>query len=121
MTGFGGSLDEIVHQRTRLGVLTITHEARRVEFGFLQKTLGLTAGNLSKHLQVLEEVGLVTVEKGYDGRRARTWVAITRSGVEALQFEILALKEIVSRVEKASRTAKASKPRVLRAATAPGR
>lgn len=117
MTGPRDSFDEVVHQRTRLGILTITHEARRVEFGFLQATLGLTAGNLSKHLQVLEDVGLVMVEKGYDGRRAKTWITITRPGVEALQVEVVALKNIVTRVEKANRAAKASRSRSLRMAT----
>jgi DNA-binding MarR family transcriptional regulator len=111
------ALDEVVHQRTRLGILTITHEARRVEFGFLQETLGLTAGNLSKHLQVLEDADFVRIEKGYDGRRAKTWVAMTRRGADALQMEVLALKGIVTRVEKANRATKATRPRSLRVAT----
>jgi DNA-binding MarR family transcriptional regulator len=97
-------LDDIVHQRTRLGILTIAHEARRVEFAFLQDALTLTPGNLSRHLQILEGAGLVTIEKGYEGRRPRTWVKITPRGRIALQVEINALKEIVARVDKASRT-----------------
>ena len=28
-------LDDVVHQRVRLGILAIAHEARQVEFGFL--------------------------------------------------------------------------------------
>jgi DNA-binding MarR family transcriptional regulator len=93
------SLDEIVHQRVRLGVLTIAHEARRVEFRFLQETMGLTAGNLSQHIRVLEEAGFVKVEKGVEGRRPRTWVVITRSGKSALRREIIALRALVHRVE----------------------
>lgn len=81
-------LDEIVHQRHRLGILTITAEARRAEFGYLREALGLTAGNLSRHLTVLEEAGLVEVEKGYEGRRPRTWVRITRRGRIALGAEL---------------------------------
>jgi DNA-binding MarR family transcriptional regulator len=119
VTGPIDSFDEVVHQRTRLGILTVAHEARRVEFGFLQDTLGLTAGNLSKHLQVLEEAGLVTVEKGYHGRRAKTWVAITPLGAEALRIEVVALKEIVARVEKANRTGKVVRPHALRVAPEP--
>jgi len=113
------SLDEVVHQRTRLGILTITHEAQRVEFGFLQETLELTAGNLSRHLQVLEAAGLVSIEKGYEARRAKTWVTITRRGVKALQNEIGALKQIVARVEKPSRTPAIPRNRTLRLATEP--
>ena len=72
-------LDDIVHQRVRLGILTIAHEARRVEFSYLRDTLGLTAGNLSQHLGVLETAGLVAIEKGYAGKRARTWVSLTKA------------------------------------------
>jgi DNA-binding MarR family transcriptional regulator len=90
-------LDDTVHQRHRLGVLTITAEARRADFGYLRDALGLTPGNLSRHLTVLEEAGLVQVEKGYEGRRPRTWVRITRAGRAALATELSALSELVRR------------------------
>jgi len=92
-------LDEVVHQRVRLGILTVTHEARRVEFGYLRTQLELTAGNLSKHLSVLEEAGLIEVEKGYEGRRGRTWITLTDSGTAALNDEIGRLKQLIARVE----------------------
>ncbi|HEV2375821.1 MAG TPA: transcriptional regulator [Streptosporangiaceae bacterium] len=90
-------LDETVHQRHRLGILTITSEAKRAEFGYLRDALGLTAGNLSRHLSVLEEAGLVQVEKGYAGRRPRTWVSITGAGRTALAAELAALTELLHR------------------------
>jgi len=92
-------LDEVVHQRVRLGILTIAHEARRVEFGYLRTQLELTAGNLSKHLGVLEAAGLVEVEKGYSGRRGRTWITLTAAGITALTEEIERLKLLIARVE----------------------
>jgi len=92
-------LDDVVHQRVRLGILTITHEARRVEFGYLRTQLELTAGNLSKHLSVLEQAGLIEVEKGYEGRRGRTWITLTAAGYTALSDEIRRLKQLVARVE----------------------
>jgi DNA-binding MarR family transcriptional regulator len=88
-------IDETVHQRHRLGILTITAEAKRAEFGYLQDALGLTAGNLSRHVTVLEQAGLVQVEKGYAGRRPRTWVSITRHGRAALATEMRALTALV--------------------------
>ena len=84
-----------MHQRHRLGILTITSRARQAEFGYLQQALGLTSGNLSTHLTVLEDAGLVRVERGYQGRRARTWVSITRRGRTALAGEITALACLV--------------------------
>ncbi|WP_433355855.1 transcriptional regulator [Micromonospora saelicesensis] len=92
-------LDDVVHQRVRLGILTIAHEARRVEFGYLRTQLELTAGNLSQHLGVLETAGLVQIEKGYAGRRARTWITLTAAGDTALAEEIRRLKLLIARVE----------------------
>jgi DNA-binding MarR family transcriptional regulator len=92
-------MDEVVHQRVRLGILTIAHEARRVEFGYLRTQLDLTAGNLSKHLSVLETAGLIEVEKGYEGRRGRTWITLTDAGHAALAAEIGRLKQLIARVE----------------------
>jgi DNA-binding transcriptional ArsR family regulator len=90
-------IDDTVHQRHRLGILTITAEAQRADFGQLRAALGLTAGNLSRHLAVLEEAGLVQVEKGYEGRRPRTWVRITSLGRKALAAELATLTELVRR------------------------
>jgi DNA-binding MarR family transcriptional regulator len=109
-------LDDVVHQRSRLGILTIAREAKQVDFGLLQDALRLTAGNLSRHLQVLEEAGMISIEKGYEGRRARTWIAITTKGIDALQVEIVALKQIVARVEKMERAARNVKSRSRRGA-----
>jgi DNA-binding MarR family transcriptional regulator len=92
-------LDDVVHQRVRLGILTIAHEARRVEFGYLRAQLELTAGNLSQHVSVLETAGLVEVEKGYAGRRGRTWISLTAAGSTALADEIGRLKQLIARVE----------------------
>lgn len=92
------SLDDVVHQKSRLGILAIVHEGRRVEFGYLRDALELTAGNLSQHLSVLEKYGLIHIEKGYDGRRGRTWVTSTRAGTKALRREVDTLRAIVNRV-----------------------
>jgi DNA-binding MarR family transcriptional regulator len=92
-------LDEVVHQRVRLGILTIAHEARKVEFGYLRSELDLTGGNLSKHLSVLETAGLIEVEKGYAGKRGRTWITLTAAGTTALAEEIERLKQLIARVE----------------------
>jgi DNA-binding MarR family transcriptional regulator len=89
------ALNETVHQRHRLGILTITSQSRQADFGYLRETLGLTSGNLSTHLTVLEDAGLVRVEKGYEGRRPRTWVSITRQGRAALAAEMDALTRLV--------------------------
>ena len=90
-------LNDVVHQRHRLGILTIAAESKRVEFGYLREALDLTNGNLSRHITVLNEAGLLDIEKGYEGKRPRTWVSITETGREALAAEISALRALVAR------------------------
>jgi DNA-binding MarR family transcriptional regulator len=102
-------LNDVVHQRVRLGILTIAHEAGRVEFGFLRTTLQLTAGNLGQHLTVLEKAGLVRIEKGYEGKRPRTWITLTQPGRTALREEIAHLKQLIQQVEEATTPAPVAK------------
>jgi DNA-binding MarR family transcriptional regulator len=94
-------LDDTVHQRVRLGILAVLTEARRADFSYLREALELTDGNLSRHLQVLEEAGLVKLEKGFEGRRPRTWVEATKRGRGALEAEMAALRELIARVDSA--------------------
>ena len=89
-------LDDVVHQRHRLGILTIAGGVKRVEFGYLREALDLTNGNLSRHITVLAEAGLLEVEKGYDGKRPKTWVHITRAGSDALAKEMNALRALLN-------------------------
>jgi DNA-binding MarR family transcriptional regulator len=91
-------LDDTVHQRVRLGILAVLREAKRADFSYLRDALDLSDGNLSRHIQVLEEAGLVSIEKGFEGRRPRTWVSATRAGRKALDEELKALNELISRV-----------------------
>lgn len=93
-----GRLDNVVHQRVRLGILTVLSEADRADFAFLRDTLALTDGNLSSNLQVLEEAGYVKIEKTFEGRRPRTWVRSTSEGRKALEAEVAVLEAIVARV-----------------------
>ena len=96
-------MNDVVHQPARLGLLTVLRETPRAEFSFLRDTLELTAGNLSAHLRVLEDAGLVELEKGYEGRRPRTWVRITKDGRRALAAELAALKELVRIADRGGR------------------
>jgi DNA-binding MarR family transcriptional regulator len=91
-------LDDTVHQRVRLGILAVLEEAKRADFSYLRDALDLSDGNLSRHIQVLEEAGLVAVEKGFEGRRPRTWVSATKAGRSALGQELKALNELIDRV-----------------------
>lgn len=91
------ALDETVHQRVRLGVLAILAEADRATFTYLRDTLAVTDGNLSRHLALLAEAGLVRLDKGYEDNRPRTWVRATPKGRSVFQGEMRALRQLVDR------------------------
>jgi DNA-binding MarR family transcriptional regulator len=74
-------LERVVHERARLSIMTslATHREGLV-FSELKQLCALTDGNLSRHLDVLKEAGLVEIWKGYEGRRPQTLVRLTRTG-----------------------------------------
>lgn len=89
-------LDDVVHQRVRLGILSLLAEATQADFLYIREQLDLTAGNLSRHLSVLEEAGYVTIEKTVEASRPRTWIRITQEGTAALREEIAALRQLLT-------------------------
>ncbi|MCU1432084.1 MAG: MarR family transcriptional regulator [Actinotalea sp.] len=93
-------LDDVVHQRARLGILTILAEAKEADFSYLRRALDLTDGNLGRHLEVLAGADYVTVAKTYDGRRGRTWARITDRGRHALWLEVRALESLIADVRR---------------------
>ena len=65
-------------------------------FAELKRLCDLTDGNLSRHLQVLQEAGLVAITKGYDGNRPHTTCRMTRAGrrrlIEARGLRIMSAR-----------------------------
>ena len=79
-------LNETIHQSTRLRIMTLLvsrSESDRVAYGFIQKTLGLTGGNLTIHLRKLEDAGYVSTAKEFLDAKPRTWVEATPEGRKA--------------------------------------
>jgi DNA-binding transcriptional ArsR family regulator len=71
-----GELNPLIHQPTRLRIMSALvslDDGEQADFGFLRDLLELTDGNLSVHLQRLEEAGYLVVDKGYVGRRPKSW------------------------------------------------
>jgi len=97
--------DDLVHQRSRLSILAILYEAGEVEFGEIRRLTKLSDGNLSRHLQTLEEGKLVRSRKGYLGRRPRTWVTLSAPGRTAFEREIEILRGVVADAESMKRGA----------------
>lgn len=74
-------LDRVLHEKARLGMLTsLVAHPDGLKFGDLRALCSLTDGNLSRHLDVLREAGLVEVWKGFEQRRPQTLVRLTSDG-----------------------------------------
>lgn len=73
-------LDRLIHEPGRLAILTVLSSVIDADFVFLQRTTGLTKGNLSSHLTKLEEAGLVEIEKRFVRKRPNTNVSLTALG-----------------------------------------
>jgi DNA-binding MarR family transcriptional regulator len=77
-------LDRLIHEPGRLAILTVLSSVRDADFVFLQRTTGLTKGNLSSHLTKLEEAGLVEIEKRFVRKKPNTNVALTAVGKQRI-------------------------------------
>ena len=89
-------LDRVIHERARLGVLTsLMGHPKGLVFGDLKDLCGLTDGNLSRHLQVLQEAGLVEILKGYDHKRPQTVCRITPEGRQRYLDYLAVLEQVV--------------------------
>ena len=96
-------LDRVIHEKARLSVLTslISHP-KGLAFNELKKLCALTDGNLSRHVQVLTEAGLVTVTKGYEGNRPHTSCALTAHGRQKFLDYLNVLEEVVRNANAAA-------------------
>ena len=88
-------LDPLLHERGRLAIVSALAAAPRLTFTELRDALEMTDGNLSVHLQKLEEKGYVTIEKQFVGRRPQTRCLLTRAGRQAFVRYLDHLEAIV--------------------------
>jgi DNA-binding transcriptional ArsR family regulator len=96
-------LDRVMHEKARLGLLTsLMAHPKGLAFADLKQLCGLTDGNLSRHLQVLQEAGLVEVIKGYEGNRPHTSCRLTKSGRRRFLDYLAVLEGLVRDAAKAA-------------------
>ena len=97
-------LNEVIHQPVRFSILAALFNAERVDFRFLEQHLDLTESNLSRHLGALEQARLISVDKVFEKKRARTWLSLTPHGRKAFEAHVDALRRIVrSEQERSSK------------------
>lgn len=74
-------LNHAMHEKARLGIMTsLVTRPEGLLFGELKHLCDLTDGNLSRHLDVLRDAGLIEIWKGFEGRRPQTMCRLTAEG-----------------------------------------
>jgi DNA-binding MarR family transcriptional regulator len=81
-------------------------------FSELKQFCALTDGNLSRHLDVLKEAGLIEIWKGFEGRRPQTLVRLTRSGRQRFLEYLAELERLLEDAQLAKQAPAASSPRL---------
>jgi DNA-binding MarR family transcriptional regulator len=89
-------LDRVMHEKARLGILaSLAANAGGLLFNDLKKMCSLTDGNLSRHLAVLSDAGLVDIWKGTKGSRPQTMYRLTAGGRRRFAEYISVLEKVV--------------------------
>lgn len=97
------TLDNVIHQRVRLGIASALASGEALSFTRLKELLALTDGNLSVHLQRLEKAGYVVCEKSRKkpGRAAVSRYRLTRAGLAAFRAYLSQMEAIIDAARKA--------------------
>ena len=115
-------LERVLHEKARLGIMTsLVTRPEGLLFSELKRLCALTDGNLSRHLQVLEEAGLIAIEKGYDHNRPQTMCRITAQGRHRYLDYLKVLEQVVRDAASAAKAAgKTAAPRTVATSAAGG-
>tara|TARA_Y100001933_G_scaffold142305_1_gene141169 strand:+ start:1162 stop:1470 length:309 start_codon:yes stop_codon:yes gene_type:complete len=88
-------IDDIIHGRIRLGVMTHLANTDVADFTELKTVLNATQGNLSIHLRKLEDAGYVAIDKSFLNRKPLTRVRMTPAGRKAFAAYIEAIGRLL--------------------------
>ena len=94
-------LDGLIHERTRLGILSALAVNQRLRFADLRDLLDTTDGNLSVHARKLEEAGYIICTKSFEDRRPKTEYALSAPGRRALEHYLDHMEQVIRATRKA--------------------
>ncbi|ELZ12760.1 transcriptional regulator [Haloterrigena salina JCM 13891] len=92
--------DKLVHQPTRLQIFAYLYRHDRATFSELQDDLEITDGNLSSHVQRMEEADAVSIEKQFVDRRPQTTYELTDEGRETFESHVDTLEALLDQLER---------------------
>lgn len=103
-------LDRILHEKARLGIVTsLAAKAGGILFSDLKALCNLTDGNLSRHLTVLQDAGIVEIQKGVKGKRPQTLCRLSERGRKRYLEYIRVLEGVLADAVAAAKPARRSR------------
>ncbi len=95
-----GNINKLIHEPSRLLIVSILSGVKEADFTFLLRMSGLTRGNLSVHLSKLEEAGYVNVNKRFVNKIPNTVYNLTKEGRKAFANYLKNMEEIIKGKKK---------------------
>ena len=92
------SLDRLIHERLRLGIISALAANDVLSFGDLKSLLRTTDGNLSVHARKLEEAGYISCTKYFEGRLPKTEYKLTAAGRRALENYLNHMESLIQQM-----------------------
>ena len=87
-------VDKVIHEPARLRIMMILSGIDKADFNFIVSTLEMTRGNLSSHMDRLEQAGYIEILKSFNGKMPQTSYRLTKIGERALSKYWKTLDEI---------------------------
>ena len=97
------ALDRLIHDRTRLAIVSALAANATLSFTELKALIGLSDGNLSVHARKLEDAGYVTCLKAFEGRMPKTEFKLTEAGQRALRQYLDHMEAIIRHARSKTR------------------
>jgi DNA-binding MarR family transcriptional regulator len=92
--------DKLVHQPTRLQIFAYLYQHGETRFPDLSDDLDITEGNLSSHLQKMEDADCVRVEKEFVDRKPQTTYELTDLGREEFEEHVQTLERLLDQLDE---------------------
>jgi DNA-binding HxlR family transcriptional regulator len=88
-------LNKAIHQKARLGIMSILMASEEADFNYLKEKLKLTDGNLSTHLSLLENEKYIRIKKKFVKKKPKTLCQMTEKGRQAFKEYLENLEKII--------------------------
>lgn len=90
-------IDRVIHEKARLSIVaSLASHPAGLAFNDLKELCALTDGNLSRHVTVLQDAGVIKVEKSFLNNRPQTWCKLTAAGRKRFTEYVETLEKVVA-------------------------